>query len=84
MDASAPATSNQSVCILPLGRPLLSIIHALIQVFAAVFRSAALTLLQFVSILMGAMGAAALVGFFVLSGAGVLGVRYARRNKPRN
>ena len=56
----------------------------MIQVFAAVFRSAALTLLQFVSILMGAMGAAAIVGFFVLSGAGVLGVRYARRNKSRD
>ncbi len=56
----------------------------MIQVFSAVFRSAALTLLQFVSIILGAMGAAAVVGFFVLSGAGVLGVRFARRGKHRD
>ena len=62
----------------------LSIIRALIQVFAAVFRSAALTLLQFVSIILGAMGIAAVIGFFVLGGAGILGVRFARRNKNRS
>ena len=57
----------------------MTIIHALIQVFSMVFRSVATTILQFISIIVGALGAAALVGFLCLSAAGVVGVRLSRR-----
>ena len=57
----------------------MTIIHALISVFALVFRSVATTLLQFTSVILGAVGAAALVGFGCLSAAGVIGVRLSRR-----
>ena len=57
----------------------MTVIHALISVFALVFRSVAATLLQFISVILGAVGAAALVGFGCLSAAGIIGVRFSRR-----